>query len=63
MWLEKLPRIAQHLHPSTFSMARFKVTLAKNDVLTSSLSLDFLVQFLSNRLKCIDKLTGGPFLE
>jgi len=20
-------------------------------------------QFLGNRLKCIDKLTGGPFLE
>jgi hypothetical protein len=21
------------------------------------------VQYLSNRIKCIDKLTGGPFLE
>ena len=67
VWRSWVDAAAARAHQGTFSSARRQHTahmlLPVNGVGRPVLTTRVCAQYLSNRIKCIDKLTGGPFLE
>ena len=66
VWRSWVDAAAARAHQGTFSSARREHTanmLNANGVGRPVLTTRVCAQYLSNRIKCIDKLTGGPFLE
>ena len=67
VWRSWVDAAAARAHQGTFSSTRRQHTahmlLPVNGVGRPVLTTRVCAQYLSNRIKCIDKLTGGPFLE